>query len=79
MNIELPHALVPVADPVLDDADVFDVPQTVTAERVARGVRGADAASRMRVGPARDARQWPSHASVDSGSSVELTFTAAPR
>ncbi|KQT14098.1 hypothetical protein [Ramlibacter sp. Leaf400] len=75
MFIELPHTLSSATDLLLDPVEDFDGPQTVTVERPPRGSRGAEAASRIRVATGPGTRHWPAHASVDAGTSFELTFT----
>ncbi len=74
MFIELPHALTRSAELALDLDPAFDEPQTLTAADLPR-VKGAAAASRIRLTLARDARTWPMHASVDGGQGFELTLT----
>ena len=74
MFIELPHALTPSAELALELDPAFDEPQTLTAAELPR-VKGALAASRIRLTLARDARSWPMHASVDGSQSFELTLT----
>jgi hypothetical protein len=65
MFIELPHALNRSAELALELDPAFDEPQTLTAADTPR-VKGALAASRIRLTSARDARSWPMHASVDA-------------
>ena len=74
MFIELPHALTRSAELALELDPAFDEPQTLTAADMPR-VKGAMAASRIRLTLARDARSWPMHASVDGGQSLEWTLT----
>ena len=76
MFIELPHTLSSATDLLLDPAEDFEMPETVTAERPPRGSRrGADSGSRIRLAPARDAAKVAMRTGVAADGSFGLTFT----